>query len=134
MNDLLIHGGDKIGNGSEMWPGVGAQGHENDVLLARLGNPPAGNDPSGICKENDLQQDARIIGGSPGFFVLIALVKKGKIKLVVDEMIQGVFKGAGEDLFLEMDGNEFTFSIALFLQAQRRNDSPLLHWQQDISL
>jgi hypothetical protein len=111
VNDLLIHGGDKIGNGGEMRPGIGAQGHENDVLLARLGYPPAGDDPSGIRKENDLQQYARIIGGSTGFFVLIALVKKGKIKLVVDEMIQGVFKSTGEDLFLEMDGDEFTLSV-----------------------
>ena len=94
-----------------MRPGIGTQGHENNVFLARLGNPPAGDDPSGIRKENDLQQDARIIGGRPGFFVLIAFVKKGKIKLVVDEMIQGVFKGAREDLFLEMDGDELTLSV-----------------------
>jgi len=94
-----------------MRPGIGAQGHENDVLLASLGNPSAGDNPPGISKENYLKQDARVIGGRPGFFVLIAFVKKGKIKLVVDEMIQGVFKGAREDLFLEMDGNEFTLSV-----------------------
>jgi hypothetical protein len=92
-------------------PGIGAQGHKNDVLLASLGNPPAGNDPSGIRKENDLQQNTWVIGGGSGFFVPIAFVKKGKIKLMIDEMIQGVFKGTREDLFLEMDGDEFTLSV-----------------------
>lgn len=45
-------------------------------------------------------------------YIHLALPPERKpIKLVVDEMIQGVFKGAGEDLFLEMDGDEFDLSV-----------------------
>lgn len=96
-----------------MRPGISAQGHEDDVLLASPGNPLAGNDPPGIRKENCLQKYARVIGGRPCLFVLIAIIKDGKIKLVVNEMIQGVLKGAGQDLFLKKDGDELSLGIGV---------------------
>ena len=73
--------------------------------------PSAGNDPTGIRKENCLQEYARVIGGRPCLFVLISIIKDGKIKLVIDEMVQRVFKGAGKDLLLKKDGDEFTLSV-----------------------
>jgi len=62
MDDLLVHGGDEIGDGSEMGPGVGGQGHEDDVLPAGLLDLPAGDDASRIGIEDDLQEDPRIRG------------------------------------------------------------------------
>jgi hypothetical protein len=49
--------------------------------------------------------------GCTGFFVLIPFFKNGEIKFVVNEMIQGVLKGTGEDLLPEIDRYEFTLSV-----------------------
>ena len=113
MDDLLVHGGDEIGNGREMGPGVGGQGHEDDVLPAGLLNPPAGDDAPRVGIEHDLQQNPGIIGGRPDLIVAETGIEDRKIQFVIDQVIEGVFEGAGQDLVGEMDGNELALSVGV---------------------
>jgi len=94
-------------------PGVGGKGHEDDVLIAAISDLPAGGDPFGIGVENDLQEDAGIIGWGAGLIVLITEIENGKVYFVVDEVMKRVLEGAGEDLFVKTDRDEFALRIVV---------------------
>ena len=111
--DFLVHGRNKVGNGCKVRFGVSVQGHEDDVFLTGLGDSPAGHDSPGIGKQDDLQQDLRIVGGGSRFFIPVAFIEDGSIKLMIDVVIEGIFHDAGNDLFLKMDGNEFTLCVGI---------------------
>ena len=64
MDDLLVHGGNEFGNGSEMGSGISGQGHEDYVFLAGPLDLPAGDDASGVGVEYDFEKDSGIVGGS----------------------------------------------------------------------
>ena len=111
VDDFLVHGGDEIGNGGEMGPGVGGQGHEDHILPAGLLDLPAGDNAPRVTIEHNLQKNPGIIGSGAGLIIAEAGVEQGKVKLVVDEVIQGVFEGAGQDLLGEVDGDELALGV-----------------------
>jgi hypothetical protein len=121
LDDLLVQGGDEIGDGGEVGLGVGGQGHENDVLPAALLDLPAGGDAPGIGVKNDLQEDRRIVGRCAGFVVLVPKVKDGKVNLVVYEIVEGMLEGAGEDLFVEADGDELALGVVVVFISRHRS-------------
>ena len=66
MDYLPVQAGNKSGDGGEVGPGVSRQRHEDNFLVAALGDLPAGSNPSGLGIQNDLQQDGWIIrAGAP---------------------------------------------------------------------
>ena len=111
MDDLFIHGGDEIGNAGEMRPGIGGQRHEHHVLPAGLFNLPAGDDAPRVGVEYDLEQNPGIVGPGAGLIIAKTGIEQGKIKLVVDEVIQGIFEGAGQNLVGEVDRNELALGV-----------------------
>ena len=54
LDCFLVLGGDEVGDGGEVRPGIGGQGHEDDVFVAAVSYLPAGSDPFGIGVEDDL--------------------------------------------------------------------------------
>lgn len=77
------------------------------VCLYVFDEIPAGGDPLVIGVEDDLQEDAGIIGRGAGIVVLAPKVEYGQVYFIVDEIVEGVLEGAGENLFVEADRDEF---------------------------
>lgn len=94
-----------------MRAGVGGQGHEDDILFTGLGDLAACDYAARIGEENDLEEYFGVVGWSAGFIVLEPVVENGEIKLVVDQMIQGVFKGAALDLLFKENRDKFALGI-----------------------
>ena len=68
--------------------------------LARTDEAPA------VGEQDDLEQHGRRVGAGTGEVVLVAGIKAAEIESVIDQIIQGVFKGAGKQLPFEIDGDE----------------------------
>ena len=111
VDNLLVHGGNEIGDGGEVRLGISGQGHEDDVLPAGPLDLAAGDDAPRVGIEHDLQKNPGIVGRGAGLVVGKAGVEQGKVKLVVNEMVQGVLEGAGQDLLFKMDGDEFALAV-----------------------
>jgi hypothetical protein len=111
MDDLLVHGGNEFGNSSEMGPGISGERHEDYVLLAGPFDLPAGDDASGVGVEYNLEKDSGIVGGGSGDIVLKTFIKAGEVQLMINEMVQRIFEGTGENLLGKMNGNEFALSV-----------------------
>jgi len=100
MDDLFVHGGNEFGNGGEMGLGISGQGHENSIFLAGPFDLPAGDDASGV-------------GGGSGDIILETFIKAGEIQLMINEMVQGIFEGTGENLLGKVNGNDFALSVGV---------------------
>ena len=111
VDDLPVHGGDEVGNGGEMRPGIGGQGHEDNVLPAGLLDLPAGDDAPRVGVEHDLEQNLGIVGCGAGRIIFEAFIEDGEIELMVDQVVQGILESAGQDLFGEMDGDELALGV-----------------------
>ena len=112
---LLVHGGDEIGNGGEMRSSISGQGHEDHVFPAGLLDLAAGHYPAGVGIEHDLEQDAGIIGWRSALIVTEAGIEDREVQFVINQMIEGVFKGAGQDLAVKMDGDELALGVGVWL-------------------
>ncbi len=115
--DLFVQGRYKIGDGGEVRTRIAAERHEDDVLFTGLGDPPAGGDAPGIGKQNDLEQDLRIVGRRPRCFIAVSVIEDRQIQLAVDQMIKRIFEGAGKYLFLELDGDKLALCVGIRLVA-----------------
>jgi hypothetical protein len=74
---------------------IATERDERDVLCAgTLDAATADNSPR-IGEEHDLEQHGRRVGAGAGEIVLVAGVEAGQVELVIDEVVQGVFEGAG---------------------------------------
>ena len=103
------------------WGRVSAgEGHEDDVLLTALLYRPAGGDAPGVGIEDDLEKDGGIIGGSAGVIITVPIVKDGEIEFVIDQVVQGIFEGAGQDLLVKGDGDELALAVVILLVACHR--------------
>ena len=71
------------------------------MMQAQRFNHPAGRDALGIRKQNDLEQQRRMIRGRTGLIVLVVRVKLRQVHFVVDHVTQRVLKATGENLPLK---------------------------------
>jgi len=46
--------------------------------------------------------------------ILITVKKDREVELVVDDMVEGILKGAGQDLIFEVDGDQFALTLVIF--------------------
>jgi hypothetical protein len=76
------------------------------VVTAGAFDVARADDAAAVGEEHDLEQHGRRVGGGAGEVVLVAGVEAGQIELVIDEVVQRVFEGAGMQLPFEIDGNE----------------------------
>lgn len=70
-------------------------GDEGDLLAARWCDMTAGEEAAGISEEDHLQQHHGWVGGGAGVIVAKATIEMREVDFVVEEMIQGMLKGAG---------------------------------------
>ena len=117
LDDLLIKGRDEVGNGGEVGGGIAGEGHEDDVLPTALLYLPAGGDAPGVGIEDDLEQDGGIIGGGAGIVIAVAGIEDGEVEFVIDQVVQRVLEGAGEDLLVKGDGNELALAVVVLFVA-----------------
>ncbi len=99
---------------------ITGEGHEDNVFPAALLYLPAGGDAPGVGIEDDLEQDGGIIGGGAGIVVAVAVIEEGKIEFLVDQVVQRVLEGAGEDLLIKGDGDEFALAVVVLFVACHR--------------
>jgi hypothetical protein len=117
VDDLLIQGGDEVGNGGEVGGRITREGHEDNVLLAALLYLPAGGDAPGIGVEDDLQEDGGVIGRGAGIVIGVAGIEHGEVEFLVDQVIEGILEGAREDLLVKGDGNELALTVIVLFVA-----------------
>jgi hypothetical protein len=99
-------GADEPGEGGEVRGGIAAEGDEGHLLAAGTLDVAAADDAPAVGEEHDLEQHGRRVGGCTGEIILVAGVEPGQIELMVDEVVQRVFEGAGQELPFEINGNE----------------------------
>ena len=68
----------------------------------------AADQTPGIGKEDNLEQHGGGVGGSAGFIVAVMAVEGGDFggHVGVDEVVEGVFEGAGLQLLFEDNGEK----------------------------
>ena len=98
---------------------LAGQDHEGDVLLASLGDIAAADHAAGVGVQDDFEQHDRRIRGGAAFMVLKPLVQNPQIKLVIDQVRQGVFKGAGEQLDGKINGKSLHAGVDGFVAGHR---------------
>src|SRR3990172_4908319 len=97
---------------------VAGQGNEGDVVTAGGFDATAGNDALAVGEEYDLEQHGGRIGGSAGSIVLEPGIETGQIQFVVDEVVECVLEGAGEQLPLQVNGNETGTGVDVLVAGQ----------------
>jgi hypothetical protein len=73
----------------------------------------AGGDAQGVGVEDDLEQDRWIKGRSTGLVIAIAGLEDREIHLVIDDVIEGIFEGAGENLLREGNGEKHSLLVGV---------------------
>ena len=86
--------------------GVAAEGDERHVLLAGALDPATAHDALRVGEEHHLQQHRRRIRRRARLVVPKARIERRQIDRVIEQMIQRVLEGAGEQLPREIDGQE----------------------------
>jgi hypothetical protein len=79
----------------EVRSGVSTQRDEQNVLFARSSDLAAANDPAGVGKQDDLQQDSRMDRRCSDFIVLVHCFELTEIDLVVNEVIDCLLSFSG---------------------------------------
>lgn len=60
-------------------------------------------DPVRVGEQPNLQQEAGIVGRDTSVVAAIPVIKRREVAVLIDTVIEGVFEGAWEDLFVELD-------------------------------
>lgn len=103
VQGFLVTAGDKGCNGCEIGLAVMGKSDKYNIFLTASGNFPAGRYPSGVSEQHDLEQNFRIVGRGSGFIIVVSVFKRGKIQLVIDNMVDGKFEGSGLKLAIKID-------------------------------
>ena len=76
------------------------------MLAAGALDVAAADDALGIGEQDNLQKHGGRIGGGTGCIVAETGIETGQIELVVDQVVHGVFEGAGQKLPLQVNGEK----------------------------
>ncbi len=64
------------------------------------------DDAAAVGEEDDFEQHGRRVGLRPAAVVLVAAIEAGQVELVIDQVVQGMFEAAGQQLPFEIDGDQ----------------------------
>ena len=106
LTNQLTQAGDERGDGGEVRAAVAAQSDEGDVLAARTLDAAAGDDAARVGQQHDLQEHGRRVGTRTDLVVVKARVERAQVDLAVEQVVQRVLEGAGQQLRLEIDGQK----------------------------
>ena len=73
------------------------------------------DDALAVGEQDDLEQHGGRIGGSAGGVVIEPGIEAGQVELVIDEVIERVFEGAGKQLPLQVNGKETGAGVDVFV-------------------
>ena len=94
---------------------VAGQGDEGDVLAAGALDAAAADNALGVGEQDNLQEHGRRISSSARCIVAEADIEAGEIELVVDQVIHGVFEGAGQELPLQVNSEKSGTGVDVFV-------------------
>jgi hypothetical protein len=114
---------DELGQGGEMRDGIAGQRFEDDVGLAAPLDLSAGGDALGLSEQDDLQENSGIVGSAAGVVVAVLGMKNRQIKLVLNQVMNGVFKGTGLELFLVVDDHHRILIVVVVLETRHSDGS-----------
>lgn len=96
---------------------VGGKGHKDHILPTGLGDLAAGRNTPGIGKQNDLQQQCRVIGRGTGMVVAITGCEQRQVEVMIDHMAEGIFEGPGLDLIRKPQRNHLGLVVIVVFVA-----------------
>ena len=115
VGDGLVPSGDEGGEGCEVGCGVAREGDEGDVFPAGALDRPGADDAAAVGEQDDFEQQGRWVGAGAGVVVVVVGVEAAEIDFVIDQVVQGVFEGAREQLQFEIDGKETRAGVDVFV-------------------
>ena len=99
---------------------VAAERDEGDVVPAGALDAATADDAPAVGEQHHLEQHGRRVGAGAGEVVLVAGVETVEVKFVIDKVVQGVFEGAGQQLPLQINGNEARAGVDVFVAGHGR--------------
>jgi hypothetical protein len=114
---------DELSQGGEVRDGIAGQRLENDVGLAAPLDLAAGGDALRVRKQNNLQQNGRIVGQSASVVVAVLGMKHRQIQLVFDQIVNRVLEGARLELLLVIDDHHRILIVVVVLETRHADDS-----------
>jgi hypothetical protein len=116
LRRILAHIRDERGNGRDMRPAVRRQRHEHHVLLACARNRTARGDAARIRKQDDLEQNRRIVGRRAALVVVaVARRESRQVAFVLDAVRQRVLEGSGQHVAIEVHRNQLRLAVVVVL-------------------
>jgi hypothetical protein len=97
---------DKGGQRGEVRSGSPADGHEQAILPTGTLQGPSTHPPARVGQEDDLEQQGGGIGRGAPLIVAKPGIKLGALRLVINQITQRVFEGAGQNLAGVIDREE----------------------------
>lgn len=108
---------DELRQRGEVRHRIAGQGLEDDVRFAAPLHLPTGGDALGVSEQNDLQQYGRVVSQSACVVVAVLWMEDRQVQLVLDQVMHGVFKGAGLKLFLVVDHDHGVLVVVVVFEA-----------------
>jgi len=115
--DLPGRAGDELGDGREVWTAVGRDRHEDHVLAAECLDLAAAGDAARVGQQHDLQQNRRSVGRAARRIILELGIEDTQIEFIIDQVMDGVLEGAGENLVLKSDRQQHRLMVIVIDKA-----------------
>ena len=96
---------DKAGNARKVRHRIAGQSLEDNIVLTLPLNLATGGDALRVSKQNNLEQYGGVIGLATAAIVVVLVVESRQVNMVINEVMQREFEGAGLDLLFEIDHN-----------------------------
>ena len=102
---------DKLGDGGEVRLVVSTQGHEGRIPDTGVGDGTTTDEALGISEQDDFEQHRWRISWRAGIIITVTGIEMRQVKLMINEIIEGMFEGAGTQLFRQIEGNELQIGV-----------------------
>ena len=116
FSDLLMRAGNKLCNGSEVGATVGRDDHEHHIFPTQGFDFATAGDASRVGQQHDLEQDGRIVGRAAVLVIVKAMVKDAQVEFVIDQVMDRVLEGSGQDLLIEGDRNHDQLVVVVIFE------------------
>ena len=115
VGDVVVQRADELRDRGEMGRAVAAERDEGHVLLTGPFDAATADDALRIREQHDPQQHRGRIRRGPGRVVPEAGVEMRQVDRVVEQMVERVLEGAGQELPRQVDGQEARVRIDVFV-------------------
>ena len=113
--DIVAQRCNKPGDSGEVRPAVAGQRDKGDVFAAGAPDAAAADNAHGVREQDNLQKHGGRIGGCPRHVVAVTRIETREIEFVVDQVVHGMFEGAGQKLLLQVDGEKAWAGVDVFV-------------------